>query len=98
MVRSGVYPNPVPGYRDFPSGPMADSMAQVWSHMPQLRVYMLQLKILHARKTPHTTTKTWYSQIYIYKQNIKKKVSHYFLSLLKRQVIRSGDQDYLSEA
>ena len=46
-----------------------------WSHMPQLRVYMLQLKILHARKIPHATTKTWYSQIYIYiyKRNIKQK-------------------------
>ena len=30
------------------------------SHMPQLRVYMLQLKILGA------TTKTWHSQIDIY--------------------------------
>ena len=35
------------------------------SRMPQLRIYMLQLKILHAatKKNPHAASKTWCSQI-----------------------------------
>ena len=35
------------------------------SRMPQLRIYMLQLKILRAatKKNPHAASKTWCSQI-----------------------------------
>ena len=44
------------------------------SHMPQLRILMLQLKTSHATtKIPRATTKTWHSQVnkYFFKKELK---------------------------